>query len=178
MGATTTVVSAGSSTPSASPPTALDNNPVPGLPSRGPCGDGAYLPSPFWCWRRPTIHIRETTTAPSGMAPCSRLLASAKFSPRRSGSYRRFTCLGGIFSGGLAVTVYSPPMTGNRPELPGSSRRFEIVNPVVAQWETSNNKDYQDLRVANPLVVGSSPTRPTSEAIFQPSVFLVPIISV
>ena len=107
--------------------------PSPGLPSRGPCGDGAYLPSPFWCWRRPTIHIRETTTAPSGMAPCSRLLASAKSSPRRSGSYRRFTCLGGIFSGGLAVTVYSPPMTGNRPELPGSSRRFEIVNPVATQ---------------------------------------------
>ena len=80
--------------------------------------------------------------------------------------------------GWLAVTVYSPPITGNRPEMSGSYPRFEIVNPVVAQWETSNNKDYQDLRVANPLVVGSSPTRPTSEAIFQPSVFLVPIISV
>ena len=32
-----------------------------------------------------------------------------------------------------AVTVYSPPMTGNRPELPGSYRGFETVNPVVAQ---------------------------------------------
>jgi hypothetical protein len=30
-------------------------------------------------------------------------------------------------------------MTGNRPELLGSHRSFEIVNPVVAQWETSNN---------------------------------------
>jgi hypothetical protein len=39
----------------------------------------------------------------------------------------------------LAVTVYSPPMTGNRPELSGSHWGFEIVNPVVAQWETSNN---------------------------------------
>ena len=45
-------------------------------------------------------------------------------------------------STGLAVTVYSPPMTGIRPELPGSHRSFEIVNPVVAQWETSNNWDY------------------------------------
>jgi hypothetical protein len=33
----------------------------------------------------------------------------------------------------VAVTVYSPPMTGNRPELPGSYRGFEVVNPVVAQ---------------------------------------------
>jgi hypothetical protein len=38
-----------------------------------------------------------------------------------------------MVTGGLAVTVYSPPMTGNRPELPGSYRGFEIVNPVVAQ---------------------------------------------
>jgi hypothetical protein len=34
---------------------------------------------------------------------------------------------------GLAVTVYSPPTIGNRPELPGSHRCFELVNPVVAQ---------------------------------------------
>jgi hypothetical protein len=34
---------------------------------------------------------------------------------------------------GLAVTVYSPPMTGNRPEWTGSSRRSKIANPVVAQ---------------------------------------------
>ena len=31
----------------------------------------------------------------------------------------------------LAVTVYSPPMTGNRPELPGSYRGCEMVNPLV-----------------------------------------------
>ena len=42
-------------------------------------------------------------------------------------------CLGGMVTGGLAVTVYSPPMTGNRPKLPGSCRGFETVNPVVAQ---------------------------------------------
>ena len=47
-------------------------------------------------------------------------------------------------------------MTGNRPELPGSHRGFEMVNPVVAQWETGNNSDCQDLRIANPLVAGSS----------------------
>ena len=34
---------------------------------------------------------------------------------------------------GLEVTAYSAPMTGNRPELPGSYRSFEMVNPVVAQ---------------------------------------------
>jgi hypothetical protein len=42
-------------------------------------------------------------------------------------------CLGGMVTGGLAVTVYSPPMTGNRPKLPGCHRGFETVNPVVAQ---------------------------------------------
>jgi hypothetical protein len=45
----------------------------------------------------------------------------------------RRRCLGGMTIGGLAVTVYSPPMTGNRPELPGCYRGFEMVNPVVAQ---------------------------------------------
>jgi hypothetical protein len=45
----------------------------------------------------------------------------------------RRRCLGGMVTGGLAVTVYSPPMTGNRLELPGSYRGFEIVNQVVAQ---------------------------------------------
>lgn len=48
-----------------------------------------------------------------------------------------------------AVTVYSPPMTGNRPEWSGSYRRFEMVNPVVAQWETGNDGDNQDRKVAN-----------------------------
>jgi hypothetical protein len=38
-----------------------------------------------------------------------------------------------MVTGGLAVTVYSPPMTGSRPELPGFNRGFEMVNPVVAQ---------------------------------------------
>jgi hypothetical protein len=38
-------------------------------------------------------------------------------------------------TGGLVVTVYSPLMTGNRSELPGSYRGVEIVNPVVAQQE-------------------------------------------
>ena len=74
---------------------------------------------------------------------------------------RRRRCLGGTVTGGPRVTVYSPPMTGNRPELPGSHRGFEMVNPVVAQWETGNNSDCQDLRIANPLLAGSSPARPT-----------------
>ncbi|MFZ3306596.1 MAG: hypothetical protein WA227_23805, partial [Mycobacterium sp.] len=56
-------------------------------------------------------------------------------------------------------------MTGNRLELPGSYRGFEMVNPVVAQSETGNNRDYQDRKNANPLVAGSSPARPTSEPI-------------
>jgi hypothetical protein len=34
---------------------------------------------------------------------------------------RRRRCLGTV-TGGPTVTVYSPPMTGNRPELPGSHR--------------------------------------------------------
>jgi hypothetical protein len=43
--------------------------------------------------------------------------------------------LGGMVTGGPAVTVYSPPMTGNRPELPGSYRgsRWSI-------WLSRNEK--------------------------------------
>jgi hypothetical protein len=52
--------------------------------------------------------------------------------------------------GALAVTVYSPPMTGKGPELPGSYRGLEIINPVVAQEKTGNNRDCQDLRIGNP----------------------------
>jgi hypothetical protein len=40
---------------------------------------------------------------------------------------------GGMVTGGLAVTVYSPPMTRNRPEFAGFYRGFGAVNPVVAQ---------------------------------------------
>jgi hypothetical protein len=40
---------------------------------------------------------------------------------------------GGMDTGGLAVTVYSPPMSGNRPEFAGFYRGFGTVNPVVAQ---------------------------------------------
>ena len=45
----------------------------------------------------------------------------------------RRRCLDGMVTGGLVVTVYSPPMTGNRPELPGFYRTLDKVNPVVAQ---------------------------------------------
>ena len=63
---------------------------------------------------------------------------------RRAGGYRLFT-------------ANDREPTG----MPGSYRGFETVNPVVAQWETGNNRDCQDLRIANPLLAGSSPARPT-----------------
>jgi hypothetical protein len=49
--------------------------------------------------------------------------------------------------------------TGNRPGFSGSNRRFEIANPVVAQWETSNNWSYQDQSFANPLLCGRTARR-------------------
>jgi hypothetical protein len=45
----------------------------------------------------------------------------------------RRRCLGGTVTGGPAVTVYSPPTTRNRSELPGCHWGFETVNLVVAQ---------------------------------------------
>jgi hypothetical protein len=60
-------------------------------------------------------------------------------------------------------------MTGNRPELVGTFRGFEIVNPVVAQRETGNNRDCQVRRIDNPLVAGSNPARPVLEPIFRSS---------
>jgi hypothetical protein len=53
---------------------------------------------------------------PGGRTPGSR----RTFAP-----WRRRRCLGRMVTGGLAVTVYSPAMTGNRQELPGSYRWFE-----------------------------------------------------
>jgi len=50
-----------------------------------------------------------------------------------SGVAWRRRCLGGTLTGGPAVTVYSPPMTRNQPELTGRYQEFEIVNPVVGQ---------------------------------------------
>ena len=65
------------------------------------------------------------------------------------------------------VTVNSPPMIENRPELSSSCRSYEATTPVVAQGKTSNNCCCRDPRFGNPLVAGSSPARPTSEPIFQ-----------
>jgi hypothetical protein len=62
-----------------------------------------------------------------------------------------------MVTGGPAATVYSPLMTGNRPELPVCYRELEIVNPVVAQRESGNNRDRQDRSLANPLLEGRSP---------------------
>jgi hypothetical protein len=50
--------------------------------------------------------------------------------------------LGGVFvdeDNDQQVTVYSPPMTENRPELSSSCRSYEATTPVVAQGKTSNN---------------------------------------
>jgi hypothetical protein len=59
------------------------------------------------------------------------------------------------------LVVYSTPITRNGPELSGSVRGRWNSNTLVAQKKTGNNRNCPDLRSANPLVVGSSPTRPT-----------------
>jgi len=91
--------------------------------------------------------VRFATTTVTTVAPLTTIATTQKRHHRawsrilpapgslgvRVARWWRRRCLGGMVTGGLAVTVYSPPMTGNRPELPGSYRGFEIVNPVVAQ---------------------------------------------
>ena len=54
----------------------------------------------------------------------------------------------------LPVTVYSPPMTKNRPESPGSRRSYETAKSVVLQSKTSTSRTCQNLRFSNPLVAG------------------------
>jgi hypothetical protein len=39
-----------------------------------------------------------------------------------------------------------------RPELPGKNRWLEVVNLVVAQCETGNNRACRDQRIGNPLL--------------------------
>ena|SRR5271167_3045291 len=41
--------------------------------------------------------------------------------------------------------IYSTPMTGNRPELSGSGRSCLMTNNLVAQEETSSNRNSPDL---------------------------------
>jgi len=65
--------------------------------------------------------------------------------------------------GQQAVTVYSPPMTGNRPDSFSYSRQYGIASPVVAQCESGKSRTCQDPRIVNPLVAGSSPAGPTLE---------------
>ena len=67
-----------------------------------------------------------------------RVVVATTTSPRRSirGTKRS-----------TAVTVYSPPMTENRPESPGSHRRCETAKLVVLQSKTSNNRSYQNLQL-------------------------------
>jgi hypothetical protein len=73
-----------------------------------------------------------TTQKRHHLASSRRLPAPGSLGVRVARRWRR-RCLGGTVTGGPAVTVYSPPMTRNRPELPGCHWGFETVNPVVAQ---------------------------------------------
>jgi len=54
----------------------------------------------------------------------------------------------------VAVIVYSPPMTGNRPESLGSHWGLETVKSVVAGRNGTNQRS-QDARFGNPLFGGS-----------------------
>ena len=55
----------------------------------------------------------------------------------------------------VADLLYSPPMTGNRPESLGSHWGLETVKSVVAQAKTGTNQRSQDARFGNPLFGGS-----------------------
>ena len=52
------------------------------------------------------------------------------------------------------TAVYSPPMTGNRPESLGSHWGLETVKSVVAGRNGTNQRS-QDARFGNPLFGGS-----------------------
>ena len=54
-------------------------------------------------------------------------------------------------------------MTRNGPELSGFARNRWRTSYPVAQQKTDNNRTCPDLWVANPLVAGSSPARPTGK---------------
>jgi hypothetical protein len=66
----------------------------------------------------------------------------------------------------MVVIVYSSAITENRPELPSYDPRVADVKRVVGQANIGNDHCSQEARFGNPLVVGSSPARPTSEVCY------------
>jgi hypothetical protein len=71
-----------------------------------------------------------------------------------------------VSRGSVVVIVNSPKMIGICQELINSGRNAKASKHVAAQVIIGNNCHRQDRRFGNPLVPGSSPAHPTSEAIF------------
>ena len=74
---------------------------------------------------------------------------------------RRRRCLGGLVTCGLDGHRL---FTANDREATGITRFLWEAQDSESGWRTTrivNNRDCQDSRIANPLVAGSSPARPT-----------------
>jgi hypothetical protein len=60
------------------------------------------------------------------------------------------------------VVVYSPVMTGNRPEPSSADRKVWVMNYTETQEFLGCNGDSRESPTRNPSVAGSSPARPTN----------------
>src|SRR5580693_3166070 len=69
----------------------------------------------------------------------------------------RYDLVGSNFRGHLGDLRQHVPLAADA--ILRFHRRFEIANPVAAQWETSNNWSYQDQSFANPLLCGRTARR-------------------
>ena len=62
-----------------------------------------------------------------------------------------------------AVDFYSAVMSEKRQESPGGVGNTETMKSAVLQRITGMHRIFREAQIANPLVLGSSPSRPTSE---------------
>jgi hypothetical protein len=77
---------------------------------------------------------------------------------------------GGVLVNGYRRAGAHRLFTANDPEPTGIARLPLGVRDSQSGCRTTrtgNNRDCQDLRIANPLIAGSSPARPTSEPILS-----------
>jgi hypothetical protein len=107
--------------------------------------------------------ISVKATPPRGRPRAELLTATA---PSRKSAF-----IGeGLWCQLLVVIVYSSTMIEIGPELSGSDGILDPIKHSAVQAITGMNGGRQDHRFGNPLVAGSSPARPTSEAISQDQV--------
>lgn len=67
----------------------------------------------------------------------------------------------------VPVAVHSPRMSRNRPDRAPLFRTRRTLKDIPLQELSGTERRHHDGPVSNPLVAGSSPARPTSEAVCQ-----------